>query len=51
MLSDGVKEGAFDVADPKISARAISTPPAASIIRPMPTNGTSRMPRRGSTPC
>jgi len=36
---------------PRVPPARFSTPPAASIIRPMPTNGTIRILRRGSTRC
>ena len=51
ILADGVKQGAFEIADTKVTARAIfDATVTASIIRPMPTNGAIRSCRRGSTP-
>jgi AcrR family transcriptional regulator len=47
ILSDGVKQGTFEVADVKVSARAIF----ASTIPRTPKSGTNRVPRRGSMRC
>ena len=39
ILADGVKQGASRLPMSRSGARACSTPPPASIIPPMPTNG------------